>query len=110
MAYVPSLVLAEGLLTMVEDNGHVYCFAADTGEEVWSAKLEGQFSSSPVLAGGHIYVANEDGVCFVFKAGRRFELVATNDLADGGFATPVICDSRIYLRTLQSLYCFGPTP
>ncbi len=110
MAYVPSLVLAEGLLTMVEDNGHVYCFAADTGEQVWSAKLEGQFSSSPVLAGGHIYVANEDGVCFVFKAGRRFELVATNDLADGGFATPVICDSRIYLRTLQSLYCLGPTP
>ncbi len=110
MAYVPSLVLAEGLLYMVEDNGHVFCFAANTGEEVWSAKLEGQFSSSPVLAGGHIYVANEDGLCFVFKAGRRFELVATNDLADGGFATPVICDSRIYLRTLQSLYCLGSTP
>lgn len=107
MAYVPTLLLAEMLLYMVEDNGHVYCFAADTGEEVWTAKLDGQFSSSPVLAGGHIYVVNEGGVCFVFKAGRRFELVAKNDLADGGFATPVICDSRIYLRTLHALYCLG---
>jgi outer membrane protein assembly factor BamB len=113
MAYVPSLLLADGLLYMVEDNGHAYCFAADTGQEVWSTKLDGHFSSSPVLAGGHIYVANEDGVCFVLQAGRRFEMVAKNDLADGGFATPVICDSRIYLRTLHRLYCLavtGPVP
>jgi outer membrane protein assembly factor BamB len=107
MAYVPSLLLAEGLLYMVEDSGHVCCFAADSGEEVWTSRLEGEFSSSPVLAGGHIYVVDEDGVCSVFKAGRRFELVAQNDLADGGFATPVICDNRIYLRTLHALYCLG---
>jgi len=40
------------------------------------------------------------------NAGRRFELLARNDLGDGGFATPVICGSRIYLRTLHHLYCF----
>ena len=57
-----------------------------------------EFSSPPVLAGGHVYVVNEEGVAFVFKAGRRFELVARNDLGDGGFATPVICGDRIYLR------------
>jgi outer membrane protein assembly factor BamB len=107
MAYVPSPLLADGLLYMVEDSGRVYCFTADTGEEVWTAELEGQFSSSPVLADGHVFVANEDGMCFVFKAGRRFELVAKNDLADGGFATPVICDGRIYLRTLHALYCLA---
>jgi hypothetical protein len=34
-------------------------------------------------------------------------LVAENDLADGGFATPVILGGRIYLRTLHQLYCIG---
>ena len=110
MAYVPSLLLAEGLLYMVEDHGNLACFEAGTGAAVWTAKLEGQFSSSPILAGGHIYVVNEDGLTFVFKPGRKFELVAKNALDEGGFATPVIGASRIYLRTLHSLYCLGKSP
>jgi hypothetical protein len=92
---------------MVEDRGNVTCFEAGTGNAVWTAKLEGPFSSSPVLAAGHVYVVNEKGVAFVFKAGRHFELVAKSDLGDGGFATPVICGGRIYLRTLHWLYCLG---
>ena len=92
---------------MVEDGGTATCFEAATGEEVWTAKLRGQFSSSPVLVGGCIYVVNEEGLCFVYKAGRKFDLLGTNDLGDGGFATPVICDSHIYLRTLHHLYCLG---
>lgn len=106
-AYVPSLLLADGLLYMVDDGGKTTCFEADSGKEVWKTELDGNFSSSPMLAGGHIYVANEAGMMFVFKPGRKFELVAKNDLGDGGFATPTVCAGRIYLRTLHGLYCLG---
>jgi outer membrane protein assembly factor BamB len=110
MAYVPSLLLADGLLYMIEDAGHALCFDAASGEEVWAARLEGQFSASPILAGGHIYVVSEEGTTFVLRPGRKFELIAKNDLGDGGFATPVVCGDRIYLRTLHWLYCLGKTP
>jgi hypothetical protein len=73
----------------------------------WQTKLRGDFSASPVLAGGHIYVVNEAGVTYVFKPGPTFELIARNDLGDGGYATHVVGGSRIYLRTLHSLYCLG---
>jgi len=106
-AYVTSMLLADGLLTMVEDGGEATCFEAATGAVIWQTELEGDFSSSPVLAGRHVYVVNEAGVAYVFKAGREFELVAQNDLADGGFATPVVCGGRIYLRSLHHLYCLG---
>ncbi|MFC1597591.1 PQQ-binding-like beta-propeller repeat protein [Planctomycetota bacterium] len=106
-AYVTSTVFTEGLLYMVEDGGEATCFEAATGDVVWQTELEGKFSSSPVLAGGHVYVANEAGLVHVFKAGREFEAVAQNDLADGGFASPVVCGGRIYLRTLHHLYCLG---
>ncbi|MHC4400456.1 MAG: outer membrane protein assembly factor BamB family protein [Planctomycetota bacterium] len=109
-AYVPSMLLADGLLYMVEDEGEATCFEAATGAVVWQAELDGDFSSSPVLAGGHVYVVNEAGVAYVFKSGRKFELVARNDLADGGFATPVVCGGRIYLRSLHHLYCLGKQP
>ena len=107
MAYVPSLLLADGLLWMVEDRGGATCFDAATGEEIWKTRLAGNFSSSPVLAAGHIFVVNEAGVMYVFKAGRSFQLIAKNDLSDGGYATPVISRGRIFLRTLHHLYCLA---
>jgi len=106
-AYVPALLLAGGLLYMVEDEGKATCFEAGAGKVVWETRLRGAFSSSPVLAGGHIYITNEAGVMFVFKPGRAFELVAASDLADGGFATPVISGGRLYLRTFRCLYGLG---
>lgn len=106
-SYVPSPLLHEGLLYMVNDGGLLMCFEAETGRQLWREQLDGQFSASPVLAGGNIYVPNEDGLMYVFKPGRDFQLVATNDLGDGGFASPVICGDRIYLRTLRFLYCLG---
>jgi len=110
LAYVPSLLLHEGLLYMVEDAGKVVCYEARTGEVVWETTLDGNFSSSPALAAGHIYAVNEAGVMYVFRAGRKYELVGRNDLEDGGFATPVICGGRIWLRTLHYLYCLGKGP
>ena len=109
-AYVTSMLLVDDVLYMVEDGGEATCFEAATGTVLWQSKLDGQFSSSPVLAGGHVYVANEEGVVHVLGTGGKFELVAQNDLADGGFATPVICGGRIYLRTLHHLYCLGKAP
>ncbi|MFH1922986.1 MAG: PQQ-binding-like beta-propeller repeat protein [Planctomycetota bacterium] len=106
-SHASSTLLADGLLYMVEDGGEATCFDAATGAVIWQAELDGNFSSSPVLAGGHVYIVNEAGVAYVFKAGRNFELVAQNDLGDGGFATPAVCGGRIYLRTLHHLYCLG---
>jgi hypothetical protein len=73
-------------------------------------------SASPILANGNIYLANEAGTVYVFKAQpSRFELVSRNQLGDEAFATPTICDSRIYMRVASSagggrqetLYCIG---
>jgi len=107
MAYVPSLLIADGLLYMVEDEGRASCLDAATGEVVWETRLDGKFSSSPLLAGKRIYVADEAGIMYVFTSGRTFRLIAKNDLADGGYATPVIAAGRVYLRTLHHLFCLG---
>ena len=106
-AYAPSPLLSDGLLYVLNDGGRLTCVEADSGEIIYKEQLDGGFSSSPVLVGQEIYAVNEDGVTYVFQAGRKFKLLATNDLADGGFATPAICAGRIYLRTLHHLYCIG---
>jgi outer membrane protein assembly factor BamB len=107
VTYVPSPLYHDGHLYVVNDGGVTSCFAADTGDQVWQERLEGSFSASPVLAGGNFYVTNEAGRTFVFKAGPKFQLIAQNDLADGGFATPAIVGGQIFLRTEHNLLCIG---
>ena len=89
---------------------------ARTGKELWKGRLGGTFSSSPVLVGELIFVTNEAGETFVFKANpRRFELLAENKLGNEVFATPTICAGRIYMRVAEQqgdrrqemLYCLG---
>jgi outer membrane protein assembly factor BamB len=114
--YVPSLLARDGYLFGVLDAGVAMCWKADTGAEVWKTRLGGTFSSSPVLVGGHIFVTNEAGRTFVFRAAPDgFKPIIENRLGDEVFATPAICGNRIYMRVARSengrrqemLYCIG---
>lgn len=91
-------------LYVVSDKGIMTCLDAKTGAPVWSERLGGNFSSSPLFADGRIYVGNRDGATFVIKPGRTYELLATNQLDGQIFATPAAVDRTIYLRTDQALY------
>ena len=80
------------------------CVDARSGEERWHKRLAGEFSASPVLADGRIYLVNEDAATTVLAAGNEFELLATNPLEGRALASPAICGRAIYLRTDQHLY------
>jgi len=106
--YVPSPLLLDGRLIGIKDLGVAACFDARNGKELWQQRLgRDEFSASPVECQGHVFVPNEAGRMFVFKAGPKFEMVAENDLGDGGFATPAIVRGQIFIRTLHHLYCIG---
>ena len=83
---------------------------------MWKQRLKGPVSSSPILAGGNIYIANQAGVHYVFKPNpKEFQPVAENQLGESHFATPAFCDNKIYARVAtgsrknrkEYLYCIG---
>lgn len=115
-SYVPSMVVRDGYLYTILDNGVAVCSRCDTGEEVWKERLNGTFSSSLVLAGELLFATNEDGKTWVFKATpAAYEEVAQNQLGQNVFGTPSICGDRIYHRVAmivdgkrqEWLYCIG---
>jgi outer membrane protein assembly factor BamB len=110
VTYVPSPLFHQGRLYVVNDRGIATLFDAHNGDVIWRERLGGAFSASPTLVGDLLYVPNEAGTTFVLKASDHFEIVARNDLGDGGFATPVICGGRLYLRTSHHLYVIGDDP
>ena len=107
VAYVPSPVYHDGRLYVISDNGIATCFDANSGKVLRTRRIGGNYSASPIVAGGHLYIPDEAGTTLVIKADESLELVARNELGNGGYASASICGNRIYLRTLQNLYCIG---
>jgi len=104
--HTPSLVLDGEELYMVSDAGIASCLDAKNGTTIWSERLGGNFSASPVLAAGRVYFQNEEGVGFVVKAGRRYELLARNDVQERTLASPAFVGDSIVLRGSAHLYRF----
>jgi len=63
------------------------------------------FSASPWAVGGKIFCLNESGICFVLRAGEKFEQLHTNAL-DGAMcmSTPALAGDRLLIRTNKHLY------
>ncbi len=100
----PSVILVDGLIYSVHDSGTIVCLDAANGKEVWSHRLKGEYSGSPILADGHLYFCNHDGLTTILKPGRKYEELATNKLDDGCMASPVAVDHSLIIRTKQALY------
>jgi outer membrane protein assembly factor BamB len=92
------------------DQGFLAAYDATDGSEIYSKTRipNGRaFTSSPWAYDGKVFCLNEDGTTFVIKAGKEFELLGTNSLAedDMGMATPAIAGDRLLIRTSARLYC-----
>lgn len=97
--YEQSMLSHGGYLYALADNGVAYCWNAKTGAEQWKSRLSGPVSASPLLVGDNIFVANEKGTMFVFRASPdRFQAVAKNQLGNESFASPAVADHVMYLR------------
>lgn len=107
LPYVPGMLLYGDNLYFVNDRGLAGCFVARSGEEVWTERLGGGFTASPVLINGNVYAPSEEGHVFVFAAAPTFKLLAKNNLGEGVMASPAVADNKLYIRGKTSLFCIG---
>lgn len=104
----PSVLAHEGLVYLVSDDGIALCIDSKTGQTVWRNRLGGNYSASPILVGDQLYFCSEEGVTTVIRAGRQFEKIASNDLAEATLASPAAWDGALFIRTAVALYRIEP--
>ncbi|HEY3138801.1 MAG TPA: PQQ-binding-like beta-propeller repeat protein [Blastocatellia bacterium] len=107
---VPSTLLYQGVLYMVNDGGVLISFDPATGNVIKQGRLQGaidKYFSSPVAADDKVFLIGEGGAVSVLKAAGDWQILTVNQLDDECFATPAIANGRIYVRTRSALYCFG---
>jgi outer membrane protein assembly factor BamB len=107
---VPSTLLYQGVLFLVNDSGILLAFDPATGEVLKQGRLKGaidKYFASPIGADGKVWLVSQDGTVSVVSAKADWELLAVNALDDEVFATPAVESGRIYVRTKSALYAFG---
>ena len=107
---VPSTLLYEGVLYMVNDGGLLVSFKPATGEVIKHDRLKGaidKYFASPVAADHKVFFVSEAGIVSVVKAAGDWEILQINKLNDQCYATPAIVDNKLYIRTRGTLYCFA---
>lgn len=111
--YNPSTLVYGELVYSLLDRGFLACYDARSGEEIYGRQRipNGRaFTSSPWAYGGKVFCLNEDGVTFVVRAGRSFEILHTNRLAEDDMcmATPAMVGDKLLIRTAARIYCIAP--
>lgn len=99
-----SVLVVDGLVYMTTDAGIVNCLDAKTGKVIWHDRIDGQYSASPIYAGGNIYFFSEEGVTTVLAGAKEFKVLARNQLPEGFMATPAVAGNALFLRTRTALY------
>jgi outer membrane protein assembly factor BamB len=100
-------VIKDGLIYTINTKNFMMCIDAKTGVEIWSVRQRGNFNASPVYVNGIIWFFSVKGDVIAIKAGRKYEVVAQNQMDSGIWATPAFIRNSVVLRTEKDLYRLG---
>ncbi|MBX9790097.1 MAG: PQQ-binding-like beta-propeller repeat protein [Pirellulales bacterium] len=74
------------------------------GDVAAQLRLGGSFWATPIVAGDHLYAANEAGVTYVVKLGDKPEIVAKNELGEPVLGTPAVGGGALFIRSDGNLW------
>jgi outer membrane protein assembly factor BamB len=106
--YVATPLAHKGAVWMVKDGGIVTKLDATTGRVSNEERLPGMgnYYASPVVGDGKVYFASELGVLSVVSETGDWNVISKHDFREKIYATPVVEEDAIYVRTENGIYCF----
>ncbi|MEM7145628.1 MAG: PQQ-binding-like beta-propeller repeat protein [Verrucomicrobiota bacterium] len=107
--YVPTPVAHDEKIYLWRDGGILSCLDAKSGEPIYEERVTGNYFSSPILVGEHLwgFTRDENGRVVVVKAGDDFEIVGENELNSPVYATPAVHNGTMFIRTNDALISLG---
>lgn len=116
-SYVPTPILKDGHLYVINDQGFALCIDARTGKDVYRERVTmgsrgggKPFYASPVLVGDKLICVSRRNGTFILAARPKYELLATNEFTQDQThfnGTPAVSGDRLILRSNKAVYCVG---
>jgi outer membrane protein assembly factor BamB len=108
--YIPSVLVHGERLFAINDGGVLAVFDRMSGELQSRKRLRsttGQFYASPIADESTLIVANTDGKVSFIDLANDLNTITSVDLKESVIATPSLHQGQLFVRTEQSIYCFG---
>ena len=110
-----ALLVHDGILYVMADNGVLYAFDSQTGDKLWERVLGTGGKGSPVWADGKLWVTEVHGNVYLLKPSRDgcqtlshvFIPPARGQGYDDIYASPAIADGRVFVVTRDRTLCLG---
>ncbi|WP_137285095.1 outer membrane protein assembly factor BamB family protein [Halorussus salinisoli] len=83
-----------------QNRGQLYAVDAASGDRQWTAEFRTDARSSPAVAGGAVYVGNDDGISAVTTDGESLWRISfEGDREDGPYvdSSPAVADGRVFV-------------
>lgn len=96
--------IADGLVYMADLSGYLYCFDALTGKRHWRYDTMAAVWGSPYVVDGKVMLGDEDGELLVLKHGKELKELATIDMKNSVYTTPVAANGVLYINNRRTLY------
>ncbi len=113
LPYVPTPIYYGGHLFLWNDNGVVSCVKPENGENIWTIRVGGGYSGSPICVDGKLYCITEQGEMVVVPATTK-QPAATDiqrtSLGDPSHSTPIVAGGRLLIRTYHRLAALEAKP
>jgi cobaltochelatase CobN len=107
-----SPAISDGRIYIGDKDKKINCINASDGSEIWNQTLGGPCLSSPVVAGGMVYTAENygPGTVYGFDA-ETGDLIWTYDTGNFNMAQPAVSDGILFIGSDSGyLYAFRDPP
>jgi outer membrane protein assembly factor BamB len=108
---LPSPILVGDYLIVVSMSGIATCYNAQSGSVLWTQRLGGNYSASPIALRGTALFVNEEGKTVAIEPGPAAKIVAESTVDPGDTeifrSSLAVAQGQLFLRSDQVLYCIG---
>jgi outer membrane protein assembly factor BamB len=101
-----STVASSGMVIIPTGFGVVSCLDIKIGQMLWEHQFDTGFSSSPIIVGDKVFLADLTGKLQIFKLSANFESIGECNLGEAIYASPSFTRNKIIVRGIVHLfYC-----
>lgn len=98
--------VSDGELAFVIDSGGTLsCYDAGDGKKQWQHEFGEEFTASPSIAGGKLYLLGRKGALIAVQVGREFKELGRSELGEPVYASPAFVQNKLVIRGLKHLIC-----
>jgi outer membrane protein assembly factor BamB len=104
---ISTCAIKDGLVYAVDLSGFFNCFDARSGKRYWQHDTMSAVWGSPFVVDGKVMLGTEDGDVLVFNHGKEKKLLATNNMENSVYTTPVTANGVLYVTNRRMLFAIA---